>query len=266
MSHERLLPTESHWPTKRGKAHLSDKVIMHGKDLHRDLGTYEWHRLYLYSIFGRDPGDSVAKMLNFFWVATSYPDPSIWPNHVAALAASARATASTSLLVGLAVSEATIFGRRPEVKALNFFYRAGQWCDKGGALSEFIEREKSSGRILYGYGRPLAKTDERIAYTLEKAKELDLDGGRYLRMAFEVHRYLDEHYGYSMNVAAVNAALSADMGLSCEEFQLYASPAFLAGMVPCYQDARERPEGAFFPVRCSSLIYDGPAKRDWEEC
>lgn len=263
MSHQRLLATESTWPTHRGKAYLSERVIMHGRDLHHELGDWQWHRLWLYSILGRDPGEQVAAMLNFFWVATSYPDPSIWPNHVTALAASARATASTSLVAGIAVSEASIYGRRPEVKALDFFYRAGRWCDEGKELEAFVDAEKASGRILYGYGRPLAKTDERIAHTMDKAQELGLAHGRFVRMAFDVHRHLENRFGYSMNVAAVNAALSADMGLSCQEYQLFASLAFTAGMVPCYLDARDQAEGCFLPVRCDSVIYHGPDKREW---
>lgn len=56
---------------------------------------------------------------------------------------------------------------------LLIFYRAGQWCDQGGQLTDFVDQEKAKGRILYGYGRPLAKTDERISYTLEKAGSWD---------------------------------------------------------------------------------------------
>lgn len=264
MSHKRLLDTEKRWVTRKGKAYLSDRVIVHGKDLHQELGDYDWNRLYLYYIFGRDPGDNVAKLLNAYWVSTGYPDASIWPNHVTALASTARSTASLSLMAGMSVSEASIYGRRPEVRALDFFYRAGKHCDAGGALSEFVESEKATGRTIFGYGRPLAKTDERISFMLAKAKEFELDGGRYLQMALDVHAHLYEKYGYSMNVAAIHAGLAADMGLTCQEYQAFMTPCFLAGMVPCYQDAQERPEGSFFPVRCSNVVYEGPSKRAWD--
>tara|TARA_R110001583_G_scaffold191937_1_gene357857 strand:+ start:1840 stop:2643 length:804 start_codon:yes stop_codon:yes gene_type:complete len=265
MSHKRLLDTESRWVTRKGKAYLSDRVVMHGKDLHKELGNYDWIHLYLFSILGRDPGENVAKMLNYYWVSTSYPDASIWPNHVTALAGTARSTASLALVAGMSVSEASIYGRRPEVRALDFFYRARQWCDAGGALTDFVDKEKSAGRTIYGYGRPLAKSDERIFYTLEKAEEYGLSGGRHLRMALDVHEYLLEKYGYSMNVAAVHAGLAADMGLSCQEYQLFLTPCFVTGMAPCYQDARDNPEGSFFPIRCSNIVYEGTAKRDWND-
>ncbi|AHI29530.1 citrate synthase family protein [Marinobacter similis] len=263
MSHKRLLETEKHWLTRKGKAYLSDRVIVHGKDLHQELGDFDWIHLYLYVILGRDPGVNVAKLLNSFWVSTSYPDASIWPNHVAALGGTVRSTASLSLMAGMSISEASIYGRRPEVRALDFFYRAGAHCDAGGDLFEFIEEQRAAGRTLYGYGRPLASTDERIPYTLAKAREFELDGGRYLKMALDVHAYLHEKYGYSMNVAAVHASLAADIGLNCQDYQTFATPAFVTGIAPCYQDARDQPEGSFFPVRCTNIVYNGPAKRKW---
>lgn len=265
MNHDRLLATENHWLTRIGKAYLTERVVMHGKDLHHELDHLEWLHLYLYSILGKDPGRNVAKMLNSYWVGTSYPDPSIWPNHVAALAGSVRTTPSLGLMAGLSISEASIYGRRPEVRALDFFYRAGSWCDEGGMLEEFVDGEKSLGRILYGYGRPLASTDERIEFTLQKAEEYGFSDGRFLRMAFAVYEHLNSMYGYSMNVAAVHAALAADMGFSCEEYQLILTPCFVAGMAPCFRDTRSRPEGSFFPVRCDNIVYHGVGKRDWGE-
>lgn len=263
MTHKRLLPTEQQWKTSKGKAFLSERAVMHGKDVHTELGEHEWLRLYLFSVLGRDPGDNVSKMLNYYWVATSYPDPSIWPNHVTALAGTVRSTASLSLMAGLSVSEASIYGRRPEVRALDFFYRAGKWCDAEGKLIDFVDAEKAKGRTIYGYGRPLAKTDERIAPTLAKAEEYGFGSGRYLKMALDVYDHLHSTFGYSMNVAAIHAALAADMGLSCQEYQLFLTPCFVTGMVPCYQDTRDRPEGGFFPVRCASIVYKGQDKREW---
>lgn len=265
MSHKKLLDTEKRWVTRKGKAYLSDRVIVHGKDLHKELGDYDWIHLYLYVILGRDPGKNVAKLFNSYWISSSYPDASIWPNHVTALAGTVRSTASLSLMAGLSVSEASIYGRRPEVRTLDFFYRAGKHCDAGGTLAEFIEGEKSAGRTIYGYGRPLAKTDERIPFMLEKAKEFELDDGRYLQMARDAHDYLFSKYGYSMNVAAIHAGLAADMGLSCQEYQVFLTPGFVTGMAPCYQDARDQPEGSFFPVRCNNIVYEGPGKRGWED-
>jgi hypothetical protein len=34
-------------------------------------------------------------------------------------------------------------------------------------------------------------------------------------------------------------------------------------MPPCYVEARERPEGSLFPLRCDDVHYTGATKRDW---
>ena len=50
MSLEHLFETESRWLTHKGKAYLSDRVVMHGKDLHKELGEMDWIHLYLLSL------------------------------------------------------------------------------------------------------------------------------------------------------------------------------------------------------------------------
>ena len=41
MNHERLYETESHLTTRIGKAFLTERVVMHGKDLHHELDHME---------------------------------------------------------------------------------------------------------------------------------------------------------------------------------------------------------------------------------
>jgi hypothetical protein len=149
------------------------------------------------------------------------------------------------------------------VRALDFFYRAGRWQDDGGDLFEYVEMEKSAGRMLYGYGRPLARNDERIPHTLRKAQSLGFADGRYLGMAKQMYHYLHRRYGYSMNVAAINTAIVADIGLTSCQYQLFLTPCFVAGMTPCFVDAMEKPEGAYFPMPCANLNYTGVPRRAW---
>ncbi|RZU38357.1 hypothetical protein EV700_2288 [Fluviicoccus keumensis] len=264
MSHQPLLDHEHVWNTRIGKAFLCERTVMRGKDLHHELGDWDWFKLYLYGITGRELADNQIRMLSYFWVATSYADPSIWPNHVAALGGSVRSTASLSCMAGLAISEASIYGRRPEKRALDFFYRTAAALDKGDTLAAVVEREIRERKTIYGYGRPLAKMDERIPHTLQKAKQLGLAEGRYLRLALDVYRYLKAEKGLSMNISAVNTAIVADIGLSPEEYQLFLTPCFITGIAPCYIDARDKPEGAFFPMRCESLSGETRPKRVWD--
>ena len=41
MNHERLYETESRLVTRIGKAFLTERVVMHGKDLHHELDHLE---------------------------------------------------------------------------------------------------------------------------------------------------------------------------------------------------------------------------------
>lgn len=263
MNVDELLIRESLLKTKMGKAFLCDRVVFRGKDLHNELGELDWFSLYFFSITGRILNEPELKLMNYFWVSTSYPDPSIWPNHICALAGTTRSTASLSIMAGLSASEASIYGRRPERKAIDFFYKAAEAIEDGETIEAYVDEQIALKKTIYGYGRPLARIDERVPHTLKLVKELELDNGKHLKIALDVYRYLKDAKGLSMNIAAIDAALAADVGLTPEEYQLFMSPCFIAGMVPCYLDAKEIPEGGFFPLKCSSIVGETKARRNW---
>lgn len=263
MNTEQLTDLETRWETKMGKAFLCERAVMRGKDIHHELTSLDWFRMNLFSITGREFDDKQVRLLNFFWVATSYPDPSIWPNHVASLAGTARTTVSLAMMAGMAISEASIYGRRPERKALDFFYRAQAKIEAGIPLEELLQEELDERGVIYGYGRPLAKIDERIPHTIQLVQELGLDQGKYYQLALKIYKYLKVNKGLSMNIAAINTALVADIGLSTEEYQQFLTPCFVTGMAPCYIEARDRNEGAFFPVRCESIVCASHQRKKW---
>tara|TARA_R110001592_G_scaffold324870_3_gene604664 strand:- start:70776 stop:71567 length:792 start_codon:yes stop_codon:yes gene_type:complete len=263
MKTKRLLEHEDRLQSKMGKAFLCERVVFRGKDLHHDLCQNDWFSLYLYSITGRDFSDVEKTALNFIWSATSYPDPSIWPNNNSALAGSVRTTASLALMSGMVVSEASLYGRRPDKRSIDFFLRAGIAIDEGSSLEAFIELELSLYQRIYGYGRPLVSIDERIPHTINKMKELGLREGRYFQLALDVYQYLNQKKGLSINVAALDAAICADCGFDANEYHLFMIPAFLSGMVPCYLESNEKPEGTFFPIRCESIVNKGKLRRAW---
>ncbi len=264
MSVSNLIDLENGYSTDMGKAFLSERVVLRGRDLHREFGDRDWFSVFLFAITGREFSDEHLQFMNFMWVASSYPDPGIWPNQAAALGASARTTPSLALISGLAISEASIYGRKPERKALDFFYRAGRALDSGQSIANIVEDELKARKILFGYGRPLASTDERISHTMRKIKQLGLDAGKHFQLALAVADYLGDTRNLTMNVAAVNTAVIADIGLSPEEYQIWVTTGFITGMAPCYLDARRRQEGGFFPIRCTSLNYEGVPQRRWD--
>lgn len=263
MSHQPLLQAENRLETAMGKAFLSQRVVLRGQDLHHDLADLDWFALHLFGITGRRFAPQACELLGYLWACTSYPDPSIWPNNTAALAGSVRATAGLAMAAGLVSSEAGLFGVKPLVKVVDFFRRARLASAAGRTLEEIVETEIAEAGLVYGYGRPLASLDERAPHVIRKASALGYGEGECFRMALAIHDYLGRTRGIGMNIAALDGALGADLGFTPEEFHLYMNLIVYAGQPPCFLDAAAQPEGAFFPVRCAAVVYDGPPRRGW---
>lgn len=239
-------------------------VIFRGQDLHAALKDMDWLELYVYGITGRRFTPEQSKLMHAIWTYTSYPDVRLWNNRVAALAGSVRSSGTLGVAAALAISEASIYGGGVLARSFDFFLRTAARIDAGQPLVDCLREELDAHRSIGGYGRPLINGDERIAPMMALARELGLDGGRYLRLAFAVEEVLlAGRWRMKMNYAALVAALGADIGLTRQEFSLFMFPVFLAGMQPCYIEATERPEGTLFPARCTDILYDGHKRRPW---
>lgn len=259
-----LLEHEDRWVTAMGKWFPGERTVFRGKDLHREFAQREWMELYVYAITGREFAPNQIELLNSMWVYTSYPDPRLWNNRVAALAGTARSTGALALSAALAVSEATVYGRRADIRAIGFLLRLREALRKGGRLEELVDRELEQFRVLPGYGRPVVNGDERIVHLRKRTEELGLGGGEHFQLAFRIDEHLcAERRRMRMNYAAVTAAVCADMGFSVREYYLVAYPVFLAGMIPCFLESWRRSEGVFLPTSSSYIAYEGPARRSW---
>jgi hypothetical protein len=239
-------------------------VVFRGQTLHTDLKDMDWMALYLFGICGRRFTAAQLDLMNALWTYTSYPDARIWNNRIAALSGSARSTGNLGLAAALAVSEAHIYGRGNEVQAITFFIATQKRLTAGSELGECLQEEIRTHRRIAGYGRPLVNADERIGPIMAKAAQLELDQGPHIRLAFSIERFLlDSGRNLRMNYGAVVSAFGADLGLSPEEFYLFMIPSFLAGMPPCFLEARHAVEGSLFPLRCTDIAYEGPPPRKW---
>lgn len=263
MSNHKLLEHEDRIVTKMGKAFLSERVVFRGKDLHLDLKDMDWLELFVYGITGKRFSAKQMKMLNFMWISTSYPDKSIWPNHIAALCASSRSTPILGISAGLSVFEAKLYAGTPVKVCIDFLIRAKQELENNGSLEDFLDQEIAKHKTIYGYGRPLTSIDERIPHVINFAKEQDLGDGEYLEIAFKIGDLLKARKNLEMNIVAIYAAIGADLGFSPQEFHMFMTPAAFAGMPPCFIEANENPEGSFLPIRCNRVTYTGKPKRDW---
>lgn len=250
--------------SRMGRFFPGERVVFRGQNLHRDLKGIDWVELYLFGITGRRFTPAQVKLLHMIWVHTSYPDARIWNNRIVALAGTARSSSTLAVSAGLAVSEAQIYGRGPGFEIVSFLIETHNRMKAGESLTDCVAAQMAVYGRIAGYGRPIINGDERIAPTLAAARELGLDKGPHLALAFELERYLEESgRPLKMNYAAIAAALGADVGLAPREHVEFMFPAFLAGMPPCYIEASENPEGALFPVPCDGIQYEGRDKRPW---
>jgi len=241
-----------------------ERAVFRGHDIHRDLDDIHWVEMLVFSATGKRYSPGQVKVFNAMMTFTSYPDTRIWNNRVTALTGSARSTGNLAVSAGQAVSEAAIFGRQIDYRALDFLARARAAKDAGQSLADFVAADLARHRSIAGYGRPLTAKDERMGPMLALLEKEGLNDGPYLRLAREVEEILlAGRWRYSMNYAGLVAAIFGDFGLSPEEYYMAAFPVFVAGMIPCYMEAREKPAGAIMPMDCGAVRYVGQGPRPW---
>lgn len=257
---------EEKWVTGMGAWFPGEGVVCRGKDLFSEFGGERWMHLLLYGLTARVFTEKQILMFEQIWVlCSSYPDPRLWNNRVAALTGSAKATASLGVAAGIAVTEAKIYGVPPTVTSMRFLKRVGALVDQGGDLKEIVLGELKEKRVLGGFGRPIVRKDERVVPLMSQAKQLGFSEGKHVKLAFEIEEQLQKsRLRIKMNIAALVAALATDFGLSEQEFEAWLTLAFSAGIAFCYTDASKKQEGAFFPFRCERISYQGKKTRKWE--
>jgi hypothetical protein len=263
--HSKLEKFEDNWRTSIGGWSLDGKVVLRGKDVFTELNDKRWMEYLLYAATGKE-SPKMARLIEAIWViCTSFPDPRIWNNRVAALAGTARSTGVLASAGALAVTEATVYGLKPIKGASDFLFRADQRLAEGENLEQIVKAELKQYRSVYGYGRPIADADERVKPMMKFAHSIGCGNGKFVKLAFEVGEYLSNtRLKYKINIAAVCAALLADEGISPVELYNLATLSFTAGAMPCFIDACNQQEGVFFPLRTSRLRYTGVEQvRHW---
>ncbi len=243
-----------------------ERAVFRGQDLHADLADLDWMELYVHGITGRRYSSAQVRLLHAIWTYTSFPDPRLWNNREAALAGSTRSTGALGLSAALAVSEAGIYGSGILTKSIDFFLRAGQHVAGGVPLDTCVADEIERLRGVPGYGRPLTSVDERMPPMMALLRELKFDQLPHLQLALAVEALPRmKRYRLKLNYGGMSAAICADLGMTREQYTLFLFPCFLAGMVPCYAEAAQRPAGTLFPVACSDVAYEGQSTRSWDE-
>lgn len=242
------------------------RAVFRGQDLHQQLADLDWMELYVHGITGRRYTPAQVRLLHAIWTYTSFPDPRLWNNREAALAGSTRSTGALGLSAALAVSEAGIYGSGILTKSIDFFLRAQARVAAGEALQACVADEIEQLRGVPGYGRPLTSVDERMPPMMKLLRELGFDQLPHLQLALAVEALPSmKRYRLKLNYGGMSAAICADLGMTREQYTLFLYPCFLAGMVPCYAEAVQRPAGTLFPVACGDVAYEGQSVRSWRE-
>ena len=262
-----LLDFEDNWLTNLGGLCSGQRIIFQGQDLLVDLADKRWLELLLLGITGREFSKKQVRLFEGIWtLCASYPDPRIWINRVAALAGTTRSTGVIGAGAATAVFEAKIYGAGPILGAMYFLQQTKKQISQGQDLTTLIQRKLKNDRVIPGYGRPVLNDDERLTPTMALAKELALANGDFLKLALAIAETLMELQGVwalKMNAGALICALAADQGLSPQEFYHLMCFSSSIGLYSCFVDAHEKPEGAFFPLRCTRIKYEGKKPRKW---
>lgn len=261
-----LLRYEDHWQTAMGGAVLGqDRVVARGKDLFSELDNFSWQQFLLFMITGREFDDKLVEFLErLLAICINYPDPRIWNNRVAALAGTAGSTATLAASAGMAASEAKIFGGQSNLSASQFIHAALIRVQAGEDLEQVVLAELKKNRAISGYGRPVTKKDERIAHAQRVMLEYDIEDGAHTQLAYQVERILmTGRWRYQMNINGLMAAVTADFGISAEEYYLWLVNGYSAGIIACFIDADNKRAGALFPLRCERINYTGAGDRVW---
>lgn len=261
-----LLAYEDRWNTRMGMVFPGERVVFRGKDLFNELKDMRWMELYLFGITGRRFDDNQIRLFEGMWtLCTSYPDPRIWNNRIASLAGTSRSSCTLGISAAISVSEASIYGRGPDIRAIDFLLRTKKQLDTGKSISDILNSEIKKYRGIAGFSRPIVSSDERIEPLLNHAKKLGLSDGFFAKLSFDLEKtLLDQRYRMKMNIAMLGAALAADQGLTTREYYRFLIPAFIGGMFPCFLEAEEKVEGIFFPLSCNRINYEGKKNRSWD--
>ena len=261
----RLEQAEDHYETAVGAMFPGERAVFRGHDLHSQMKNWGWLELYFYGVSGRRLSVDDMKILNALFVYTSYPDPRIWLNRIAALAGTARSTGALGLSGAISAAEAAILGPRTNLRAIHFIQKTLKQVESGEPLEELLLVELKKNRLIPGFGRPIvAGEDERIAPTMALLAEYQRHKEPHVALLGEIQRILKEKkLRLWTNFAGLTAAIGADMGLAPREFYMGSLLSFCAGMIPCLVDALDHDEGTFFPMRCTRIDYKGCEGRSW---
>ncbi len=245
---------------------VGQDVVIHGRGLLNELlGETSYFQLLLLNITGRLPERRLADWVEGTFMCLSWPDARIWCNQIATYAGTLRSTPTAAVSAGLLASESRIYGPGTALASTAFITEARHNQQTGIKPAEIIEnyRRLHKTRAIPGFGRPVARGDERVVAMKQLAQHLEFPTGEHMQLANAVENELLNECGESMNLAGYLAAFLTDNGFSAKESHILYSICVEGGLLACYTDALKVPPDTFMPMRVEDVQYAGPPPRPW---
>lgn len=240
-------------------------VFSHGYSMLDELvGKKSYFQILILNASGRLVSRKLADWVESIYGCLSWPDPRIWCNQIGALSGSARTSSVSATAMGILATDSRAYGVLPLIEGVAFIQGAVEKYRAGMSPEEIVQSETSArgGKpFIVGYIRPIARGDERLEVMERVSKDLGIEEGEHLSLAYKIERVLLDNYGEGMNINGYVSAVLSDEGFSGKETYQIFSTVVASGVTACYLDAYAQPAESFLPLRCEDVSYQGVPER-----
>lgn len=243
-------------------------VFVHGRGLLGELlGEVSYFQLLMLNVTGRLPERRLADWVEGTFMCLSWPDARVWCNQIATYAGTLRTTPVAAVGAGLLASESRLYGPGTALASTAFIVEALHSHQQGIQTTDILEsyRRRHKTRAIPGFGRPVAKGDERVVAMKRLAQRLGFETGPHLGLADAIETALLQEAGEAMNLAGYITAFLADQGYGADEIHAIYAVCVEAGLLACYREAATAPADSFMPMRVDDAEYAGPPPRAWND-
>jgi len=241
-------------------------VFSHGYNMMEDfVGKKSYMQIVLLNATGRLPDRKIADWFEAIHICLSWPDPRIWCNQIGALAGTSRTSVVAATVTGVLASDSRAYGAKTIKAGLEFIQYAYSQYTSGKTVEEIVTTEcaKHAGKpYIMGFARPIAKGDERVDAMERTTRNLGIEVGKHLELAYKIEKILLEKFDESMNINGYMSAFLSDNGFTPDEAYRICSVVVASGVTACYVDSKDKEADTFLPLHCSDIKYTGKAPRD----
>lgn len=253
--------------SRSGGWRVGQDILVHGRGLLSELvGEVSYVQLLVLNVTGRLPERRLADWIEATFMCLSWPDARIWCNQVATYAGTLRASPVAAVSAGLLASESRLYGPGTALASTRFIVEALRSHQAGQTPGEIVAgfRRRQRTRAIPGFGRPVARGDERVVAMKRLAQRLGFAVGPHLALADAVEAVLRDEAGESMNLAGYITAFLTDLGYRADEIHAVYAICVQGGLLACYREAVTGAPDTFMPMRVDDVRYTGPAPRRWD--